>query len=284
MIPIIAGNDFITMVFSDGSTETIYKTHPNYKRIIEAVKKAEPEDVIKSLVDTTAAVKTYLGNEFALVDGQIMHNGVIMHNTLTQRVLQMMSEGFEITHMLKFMTNLHNNPSKRAVDELYSFMEVNHMPITDDGCILAYKSVREDYKDIHSGKFDNSVGQVVSMPRNQVCDDKNKTCSTGLHFASRSYAETFGGSSSRLMVLKINPADVVSIPTDYNNTKGRCCKYEIIAEVPRIVGAKDKRFASAVYTDSDVSDSDDDANYCPYCGDKVSTTDVYCPHCGRLLD
>lgn len=33
------------------------------------------------------------------------------------------------------------------------------------------------------------------------------------------------------MVLKINPQDVVSIPTDYNNTKGRCCKYTVVGEL-----------------------------------------------------
>jgi DNA-binding XRE family transcriptional regulator len=35
----------------------------------------------------------------------------------------------------------------------------------------------------------------------------------------------------RLMLLKVNPADVVSIPSDYNNTKGRCWKYEVIDEI-----------------------------------------------------
>ena len=33
------------------------------------------------------------------------------------------------------------------------------------------------------------------------------------------------------MILKINPRDVVSIPTDYNDSKGRCCRYEVIGEV-----------------------------------------------------
>ena len=33
------------------------------------------------------------------------------------------------------------------------------------------------------------------------------------------------------MIVKINPADVVSIPTDYNGAKGRCCRYQVVAEV-----------------------------------------------------
>jgi hypothetical protein len=33
------------------------------------------------------------------------------------------------------------------------------------------------------------------------------------------------------MILKINPRDVVSIPSDYNNSKGRTCRYEVIDEL-----------------------------------------------------
>jgi len=33
------------------------------------------------------------------------------------------------------------------------------------------------------------------------------------------------------VIVKIDPADVVSIPSDYNNQKGRCCKYMVIREV-----------------------------------------------------
>jgi len=32
------------------------------------------------------------------------------------------------------------------------------------------------------------------------------------------------------MIVKINPRDVVSIPTDYQDSKGRCCRYEVIDE------------------------------------------------------
>ena len=71
------------------------------------------------------------------------------------------------------------------------------------------------------------------MPRNFVNDNKEETCSTGLHFCSREYAEGFfGNSGDRMMVIKINPRDVVSIPVDYNNTKGRCSRYEVVGELP----------------------------------------------------
>jgi hypothetical protein len=130
------------------------------------------------------------------------------------------------------MENLMTNPSKRAVDELYGFLEKNSLPITPDGHFLAYKKVRNDYLDIHSGTMDNSVGKIVEMERNEVDDNKDRTCSSGLHFCSQDYLPHFGnGSDNRVVILKINPRDVVSIPSDYNNAKGRACRYEVVGEI-----------------------------------------------------
>jgi hypothetical protein len=127
------------------------------------------------------------------------------------------------------MENLMSNPSHRAVTELYKFLEKGNLPITNDGHFLAYKKVRKDYKDCHTGTMDNSIGQIVEMERNQVDDKAENTCSSGLHFCSREYLDHFGG--ERTVILKINPADVVSIPTDYNASKGRACRYEVIGEL-----------------------------------------------------
>jgi hypothetical protein len=133
--------------------------------------------------------------------------------------------------MVNFMHNLMKNPSKRSVDELYGFLEKNNLPLTPDGHFLAYKKVRRDFKDIHSGTMDNSPGTIVEMERNQVDDNKDQTCSTGLHFCGLSYLDHFGGSDSRVVIVKIDPADVVSIPSDYNGAKGRACRYEVIGEM-----------------------------------------------------
>jgi hypothetical protein len=48
------------------------------------------------------------------------------------------------------------------------------------------------------------------------------------------------------MIVKINPADVVAIPTDYNNQKGRCCRYEVVDEYVANDG-KDVLTEAAVY-------------------------------------
>jgi hypothetical protein len=161
-------------------------------------------------------------------------------------MIQMLQEGFPIEPMVNFMENLYKNPSKRAVTELYGFLEKGNLPITPDGHFLAYKRVREDYLDCHSGTMDNSVGKIVEMERHDVDDNKDNTCSTGLHFCSMSYLSSFSG--ARTVIVKINPADVVSIPSDYNDAKGRTCRYKVIGEVDS--DTVDKAFTRPVQSNS----------------------------------
>ena len=166
-----------------------------------------------------------------------------MHGAIVDRMVTMLQAGFPVEPLVNFMENMMQNPSYRAVNELYGFLEKNRLPITGDGHFLAYKKVRADFKDCHSGTMDNSVGQIVEMERNQVNDDKNQTCSAGLHFCSESYLKHFGG--ERTVIVKINPRDVVSIPTDYDNAKGRACRYEVIGEVG-VMPNDEKEFTAPV--------------------------------------
>jgi len=66
------------------------------------------------------------------------------------------------------------------------------------------------------------------MNRAEVNADSNQTCSTGLHFCSLSYLSGYHGGEGVIIIVKVDPADVVSIPVEYRNTKGRCCRYTVI--------------------------------------------------------
>ncbi len=147
-----------------------------------------------------------------------------------------MGQNIPFEPLLLFLENTLKNPEPRAVDELYLFLDANTLPITEDGCFLAYRRVNADYLSIHANpdgtRNRNKVGDVVTMPRNEVDGNRNETCSAGLHFASLSYIPSYGSSANGdiTVIVKVNPADVVSIPSDYQNQKGRCCKYEVVAE------------------------------------------------------
>jgi hypothetical protein len=225
--------------------QQVHASHPKFQEIVTLCKDSD-FGTAASLVDLKSVVSNALaGSAAELRDDNVYYKGKIVRSVLAQRIISMAREGFEAAPLLLFLENLMLNPSNRAVEELYGFLEASSLPITDDGCFLAYKSVRQDYKDHHSGTMDNSVGSVVSMERNKVDEDKDRTCSYGLHFAAHEYAAGFG-SSGRMVVLKINPRDVVAIPSDYANQKGRCARYEVIEEVER----SDTKLVNTAFVDT----------------------------------
>jgi hypothetical protein len=217
-------------VYDDGQAFTATDDDNRWDQIITALR-AQNWAVLLRLMNPAPLVAEYLSAypDFKIEGRTLYFQNVPMAQFVSERVLFLMEEGIDAQYILRFLTNVNQNPSRRAVHELYEFLEVGDMPITPDGCFIAYKRVRDDDKDIHSGTIENRIGATIEMPRNQVDDDSHRTCSYGLHFASREYLRHFNG--ARLLLLKINPADVVSIPVDYNHTKGRCCRYTVIGEL-----------------------------------------------------
>lgn len=224
--PFIIKDSFIS-VFIDGVPQNIDRTHPNFDRIREAIK-AQDWETVRTSVDIPKTIVSQSSGKVTIRDGNVYYHDMVLHGSITKRIIQMIGEGFNVSHMLLFIENLVQNPAKQAQDELYDFLDAGNCPITDDGHFLAYKKVRGDYTDCYSGKFDNSIGTVVEMDRDSCDPNRNQTCSTGLHFCSFDYLSQFGG--ERVMIVKVNPKDVTSIPSDYDNAKGRCCRYEVIGE------------------------------------------------------
>ena len=225
---LIQGKNIVVVI--GNNSHTVSATHISYEKLKEAIKTGD-WDTVQDLIEPKKVVLSYGQGNVEVQGDKLFWKGRAFHNYLAAKFIEMYQEGFPVEPMVNFMENLMLNPSKRAVEELYSFLEKGNLPITADGCFLAYKKIRNDYLDIHSGTMSNAVGNVVEMERNEVDDDKDRTCSSGLHFCSLDYLSHFCGSDSRTVVLKINPRDVVSIPADYHSTKGRACRYEVIDEI-----------------------------------------------------
>jgi hypothetical protein len=152
---------------------------------------------------------------------------------MCERILDIMREGLDTTGLVKFLENVMENPSYTAVQELYLFLEANQIPITEDGHFLAWKKIRGNWKDIHSNSVDYSIGATPTMKRNEVDPDRDRTCSNGLHCAGWNYLPHFGSgseSTDRIVIVKVNPADVIAVPNDYNNAKMRVCQMEVLRE------------------------------------------------------
>lgn len=234
---VVDGKAMITL-FLGGVPTPFDDTHPAYETIMERIDTISPQEV-RELLDSGKRVRRQLarfGN--VTVDGDtVFYKGEAVHGLLAERMIDMLEDGLDIRPWALFLENLKQNPAKHAVDELYGWLSHANMPITERGNFLAYKKVKEDYTSYHNNpdgtEFRNDIGTFVSMPRNKVDDNRNRTCSTGLHFCSWDYLGSYMGNSGKVVILEINPAHVVSIPTDYNNAKGRAEGYLIVGEIPQ---------------------------------------------------
>lgn len=224
------------LLYHNGQHLTVSNDHHHIEQIKEALKNELYEEAIL-LMNARDAVKQYITDDerFTLENDLIVFEDRPFSEAVTDKVLRMLESGNRPKPLFQFLENVRANPSKAAQDELLLFCSANNFMITDDGYILAYKSVNGDYMDLHSGTIRNAVGDKVAMERNEVNDNRNVTCSDGLHFAAYEYASTWAGDIDgihrRLMLMKVHPRDVVSIPADYANQKGRCCYYEVIDEI-----------------------------------------------------
>jgi hypothetical protein len=212
-------------------------------------------------------------------------DGDAIQSVVAERIINFLADGVDCLPIFKFITRLQLNPSKRAVDELYTFLEHKHLPLTETGTFLAYKAVRNDFTDKHTGKFFNGVGEVLFMPRNKVDDDKNVGCSYGFHAGTLKYASEFAGGNDRLVLVEIDPADVVSIPTDCEFQKLRTCRYKVVAEYerPLVEHVYESRFSTEHDDDVD-NEWDDDNPTCYECGEESYGNCVWCDCCEGCCD
>lgn len=206
-----------------GKTISIRRGDVRFDDAIACIRENRLQDV-PSLIDTESA---FAKQGLVLKDGLLELEGESLPESLSKRVLELVEQKLPIDIMLKFWQNLKQNPSFNSRKMLYDFLEHNGHPLTEDGCFIAYRGVTEDFKDKHTGKFDNKVGAVCEMNRSQVDDNPDNTCSSGLHVACFDYAKGFG---PKLIEVKVNPKDVVAVPRDYNGTKMRVCRFEVVAE------------------------------------------------------
>lgn len=228
-----SGDMSVTLLDTDNGDVQVFNVksdHPDYSNLRYAVEDNDVDYFLDNY-SISQTVSNYVdGSDIEVTDGEILYNGQPLHGILVDKIFQFMDEGRNYQPLVNFLSNLMKNPSKNSVDQLYDFLQHKHLPITEDGCFMAYKSVRSDFTDHHTGRFTNTIGTTNKMPRNQVMDDADVGCSHGFHVGSLEYAKSFGGTNSRLMLVKVNPANVVSVPKDCSWQKCRVCEYTVVAE------------------------------------------------------
>ena len=234
----------LAVAFPDGQVVTVPGTHPTFDPLTRHLRHTTDPDPkrVRELLDvgaTTAENLRQLSTRVTYAGGLIHFDGQALDNALTRHLVRLIRDGDQsYGRFVAFLENLADNPSGRSRRQLFTWLSERDMTITPDGQFIAYKGVRDDLGNTsihsgtasvdgheHHGHIPNLVGSVITMPRNQVSDDKHTGCTAGLHVGTWDYASTFG---RRTLIVSVNPRDVVSVPKDCEFQKLRCCRYAVL--------------------------------------------------------
>lgn len=230
-IPHKIGTSFIHVILPGAAPYTLDKTHPTFKAMKQALERHLWARV-PHLVTLAQRLSTLSHGKIKIEKGVALFNDKPILGYLGKRLSEIARRGESVTSLLKFSDNLMQNPDPETIPEVLEFLEASKMPITDDGCFLAYKCVNTNFTDCHSGKYDNSPGETPAMPRGSVDNDTRTACSSGFHFAALDYIrDGFASAGNRVVMIKINPKDVVAIPEYKTTKKGRVWHYEVVKEL-----------------------------------------------------
>jgi hypothetical protein len=218
----------------------ICKSSNQYLRIISAFNLPTEEQEAAVFAILQQATGFFESEGFTVTPEEVSYEGEAMPCALASKIRAILEEGLPISLFAKFWQNLQQNPSANSVRELYDFLAYKDLPITEDGCFLAYKGLDSNYYSVsgnkktkiikglvnESGNIYNGVGEDIEVRRWDVDDNRENHCSYGLHVGSLNYAQDF--SRGPVVIVKVNPKDVVSVPSDFDCQKCRVSAYKVL--------------------------------------------------------
>jgi len=219
-------SDESVTVYHEGRPWVVKKGSPHFINLKNALHEERWADVPGHLT-VTKSIETWSNDKFEIKGNNVKYMGEEVPEDITARIVAMATNGENPTILFNFWERLSKNPSYRSVQQLYGFLKHSNIPLTPEGKILTYKSVRQDYKDVHSGKFDNRPGVTNKMLRNKISDDQMVACDEGFHVGAMGYVRSFH-SGGRIVVCEVDPEHVVSVPQDSSAQKMRVCEYKVI--------------------------------------------------------
>lgn len=300
-------NDAVTLLL-DGTVYTGSRSYAEASGVLVALNRGEYQKAADLLNKARAINRRSLG-AFVVEDGVIYHNDLPVHNTVATRIVELSDAGLPFMPAVYFLENILLNPSMRAKEAGYKFLELKNLPLTEDGHFLAYKTVRSDYKSKTKGRepvqvskdggktwetvvghIPNNVGYILNIERNMVDDDREKQCSYGLHVGSLGYAGPNGwfhnaSAGEKIVIVKVNPRDIVSIPSDATAEKLRVCRYEVVSDFRGAFEAPAVSSNGAEFEGSSDEPEVECSEWLDGCGWSGSFTELergyVCPDCGN---
>lgn len=279
-----SGEDGAVLTVFGDVNESITSETKTYAEAVQYLTTTDPEDLdaehVANLMSPKLAVSSYLrkvSDRVSFRGNALLFDGDVVSNSLSDAIIRLSTEdeSGDPTKLVRFLENLMTNPSEHSREQLYDWIAPRNITITSDGHFLAYKGLRSDFTSINRGKgtvnnveyssayLDNTPGNVVEFPRSEVVANSHIGCAVGLHAGTYEYANDFA--QGRLVLVKINPRDVVSVPTDSDAQKLRVSRYEVLEEIQGKI--------EDVYYDSAEDEAEDQDAY--YDSDEYHVEDVH---------
>lgn len=216
-------------------------------------------------VESKAAIEEVISAVEQAVDdvAYSVQHGDPVADVVFDHAQRISTEGTSPKVLGRFAARLAKNPSGPSRSQLFAWMAAEGFTLTRKGLIVGYKAVTEDFRSLHhgaepvtitqqdgtseviTGQVPYPVGATVEMDRDVVNADRDYGCSVGLHVGTYAYAQGFVGGRGHIMLVLVDPADVVSVPKDSNNQKMRVSKLTVAAI------AEDGKVPDAVLTERD---------------------------------
>lgn len=239
-----------SIIVAEGAAQVLIgAADPTYGPVRRYLLEEHGEDftTVQALLEQfRAGVKAATAEAVSVVDGddsgsepyRIIH-GDPVEEVVLAAAIRLTNSNTDLAPLGAFLRRLERNPSQASRSQLFGWLKAGGFTVTTDGYIVGYKSVRVDGRSAHAGRepvtvayqdgtvetvnghVPYPVGATVSMDRDLVDDDRDSACSVGLHVGTYGYAETF---SDDMLVVLVDPADVVSVPTDAHWQKMRVCR------------------------------------------------------------
>lgn len=319
----VCGDTITVINVSHGTAHHVSRKNRYADQLLQKLLAGEPWpavalmfDRIKALEAQIQSISYTIGSDQLVVNNRggnitVTYNNEVLGGSVVDKIIQFMDWSLPVDPLAKFILRLMKNPSFNSRKQLYDFLAALDMTITPEGTFIAYKGVTADFKDCHTKTFNNAPGAQNEMPRANVDDNPENHCSKGFHVGAWPYASTFG---AKTVMVEVDPADVVSVPSDHNAQKCRVTKYKVLAEVERPVEKPLYDPRKCEGCDGCDDDDDDDLALCPNCGgdnvvlsndrtvglckdlncttlffcvacdEEVGSGMSYCPGCGERLD
>ena len=235
--------------FIDGEPYVALPDHPNFKLIVSTLEDpSATDDQVIEAFDVGRAISrkfTRLSERVTINSGAIFLDGVRIESALGTTILAFHADGQEdFQPLVNFLEKIEQNPNPHSREHAFRWLGKHKFSICPDGDIIAYKGVERLSNgklvsrshgtamcngEVITGAIPNDPGCIVEMPRDEVQFDPGVGCSTGLHVGNWRYASSFARGA--VLRIKVNPRDIVSVPTDSYDEKMRVCRYLSLNEV-----------------------------------------------------